>query len=243
MDPSVHIQHSFRNFGLENAVRKLFLLLALMLISEGVAGAGLVDNGNGTVTDTETGLIWQKETAPGTYTWQQALTYAQGLVLAGYTNWRLPNRNELQTLVDYFRYDPSIDPLLASKTESSVYWSSTTHAYYTDFAWLVHFSNGSIGHGDKSGTYFVRAVRSAQSGPIDVWDGDLNGDGNVDLSDAILCLQMLAKAASQAAFFLTADMNGDEKIGLEEAVYVLQILSDIRTNTTSASDSTSKTTK
>jgi hypothetical protein len=81
----------------------------------------LVDNGDETVTDTETGLMWQKATAPGIYTWQQALAYAEGLELpsGGYSDWRLPNRNELQTLVDYTRYGPSIDPLLQASTVDS----------------------------------------------------------------------------------------------------------------------------
>ncbi|MCX5896253.1 MAG: DUF1566 domain-containing protein, partial [Proteobacteria bacterium] len=68
-----------------------------------------VDNNDGTVTDTDTGLMWQKGTAPGTYVWQQALSYCQKLTLAGHNDWRLPNRNELQSLVDYSRFDPSIN--------------------------------------------------------------------------------------------------------------------------------------
>ncbi len=66
-------------------------------------------NGNGTVTDNGTGLIWQMDTAPGTYNWQQALYYCDNFTLGGHDDWRLPNRNELQTLVDYNRYNPSID--------------------------------------------------------------------------------------------------------------------------------------
>ena len=69
-----------------------------------------IDNGDGTITDTVTGLMWQKATAPGTYTWEQALTYCENLTLAGdYSDWRLPNRNELQSIVDYSRYNPAID--------------------------------------------------------------------------------------------------------------------------------------
>ena len=129
----------------------------------------LVDNEDGTVTDTETGLMWQKATAPGTYTWQEALTYAEGLELpaGGYTDWRLPNRNELQTLVDYSQYNPSINSLLQTPTLSSYYWSSTTDAYYTSNAWHVNFLNGLVYFpSDKSNSYYVRAVRAGQSGPL-----------------------------------------------------------------------------
>jgi hypothetical protein len=62
-----------------------------------------VDNSDGTVTDTSTGLMWQQATASGTYTWEQALTYCENLTLpaGGYSDWRMPNRNELQSIVDY----------------------------------------------------------------------------------------------------------------------------------------------
>jgi len=134
----------------------------------------MVDNGDGTVTDAITGLMWQKDTAPGTYTWQEALAYAEGLMLAGYSNWRLPNRNELQTLVDYSRYNQTIDPLLASNTVSSVYWSSTTKASSTNLAWIVYFSYGNVGADlvlhNKLNSFYVRAVRAGQSGAFDDLD-------------------------------------------------------------------------
>jgi len=65
-----------------------------------------IDNGNGTISDTSTGLMWHKATAPGIYTWKQALSYCESLILAGQDDWRLPNKNELQSIVDYSRYNP-----------------------------------------------------------------------------------------------------------------------------------------
>lgn len=157
-----------RYFALGDVMRKIILFsLLLAFLSSGVSTAALVDNFDETVTDTTTGLMWQKATAPGTYTWQQALAYAQGLSLAGQTDWRLPNRNELQSLVDYSRTNPSIDPLLIPNTVSCAYWSSTTYTNYalnTDLAWLVHFYHGFIVSVGKSSGYYVRAVRGGQSG-------------------------------------------------------------------------------
>jgi hypothetical protein len=130
------------------------------------SSGNLMDNGDETVTDTETGLMWQKATTPVTYTWQQALAYAEGLTLGGHSDWRLPNLNELQTLVDYTRYDPAIDPLLEPNTFSSYYQSSTTYASYPDHAWLVHFNDGIVGSVSYvktlSNRYYVRAVRAGQ---------------------------------------------------------------------------------
>ena len=152
----------------EDVMRKIALgVLLWVLLPVCVAGAALVDNGDGTVTDTQTGLMWQKATAPGTYNWQAALAYAEGLTLGGHSDWRLPDRNELQTLVDYSRYNPAIDPLLASNTVSSPYWSSTTYANDTNNAWRVYFSSGYVHYyGNKSNSYYVRAVRAGQSGSL-----------------------------------------------------------------------------
>jgi hypothetical protein len=124
----------------------------------------LIINDDGTVSDPNTNLMWQQATAAGTYNWEQALSYVHGLNtqnFAGYSDWRLPNRNELQTLVDYSRYNPTIDPLLAPTTVSSVYWSSTTVANF--YAWYVDFLNGYVDYSDKSNSYYVRAVRGGQS--------------------------------------------------------------------------------
>ena len=152
--------------------------------SQSVDTSSLIDNGDGTVTDTQTGLMWQKATAPGTYTWQQALAYAEGLTLAGYSDWRLPNRNELQTLVDYSRYDSAIDPLLASDTVSSYYWSSTTSAISTFNAWHVLFNYGNVvinNYGKSRDSDYVRAVRTGQSGSFDpsVTSITVNGPASV----------------------------------------------------------------
>ncbi|MBN1277277.1 MAG: DUF1566 domain-containing protein, partial [Deltaproteobacteria bacterium] len=52
--------------------------------------------------------MWQKATAPGTYTWEHALDYCEELSLGERTDWRLPNIKELRSLVDYSNYDPAI---------------------------------------------------------------------------------------------------------------------------------------
>ncbi len=118
-----------------------------------------VDNGDGTVTDNCTGLIWQKDTAPGKYTWQDALKYCENLDLAGHMDWRLPNVRELESIVDYGRFHQAIDP--GFEAVSGLYWSSSSYVLAPSLAWFVYFGVGYDGYDAKDHDYyFVRAVRS-----------------------------------------------------------------------------------
>jgi hypothetical protein len=86
------------------------------------------DNRNGTVTDTAMKLMWQQADDGRPRDWSQSLAYCEGLTLAGYTDWRLPNIKELQTLVDYRYSDPAIDPdFFKQQDKRGWFWSSTTH--------------------------------------------------------------------------------------------------------------------
>jgi hypothetical protein len=122
-----------------------------------------VDNGDGTVTDTCTALMWQKATVRDAYTWQQALQHCEDLGLADYDDWRLPNVKELQSIVDYGRSDPAIDPVFDSLPESW-WWSSTTAALAPSSAWIVGFHEGFVGNTPKGNVRYVRAVRAIQPG-------------------------------------------------------------------------------
>ena len=62
-----------------------------------------VDNGDGTITDLATGLMWQKADSGMTLNWEEALEYSEELELGGHDDWRLPNVKELQGILDYSR--------------------------------------------------------------------------------------------------------------------------------------------
>ena len=99
--------------------------------------------------------------------WETALSYCENLVFPenqGYDDWRLPNINELQSLVDYSKHNPAIDRYYFPIAESSDYWSSTTYSDDTGSAWSVHFYNGksSVPRLYKSSRLYVRAVRGGQ---------------------------------------------------------------------------------
>jgi len=127
-----------------------------------------IDNGDGTITDTSTGLMWEVKTDDGgprdkdnAYTWQEALAYCENLILAEHDDWRLPNRNEMQSIMDYNRYGPSIDTLFPFIRPSSN-WSSNTNADNPINAWIVNFYNGDVSSIGKGGDCYVHAVRGGQ---------------------------------------------------------------------------------
>ena len=121
---------------------------------------------NGIVTDNKTGLQWQDDYSDNggdikSAKWTDAIAYCESLSLGGYDDWRLPNIIELRSIVDRSLFNPAIDPTFLSVT-SDYYWSSTTHAHYTDSAWYVYFWGGYSYGGDKSYTSYVRCVRGGQ---------------------------------------------------------------------------------
>ena len=121
------------------------------------------DHGDGTVTDRLTGLMWtiNADKANGTTDWEGALSKSDGCIDGGYTDWRLPNRNELASLIDLGRFNPALPaghPFTGVRP--SYYWTSTTFANNGDHAWLIHFFSGFITHDDKAGTHYVWFVRT-----------------------------------------------------------------------------------
>jgi hypothetical protein len=122
------------------------------------------DTTDDTVADTCMGLVWQKDTGNNgnSLTWCDALVYCETLSFAGHDDWRLPNVRELQSIVDYGRIDPSIDPVFGAFSDE--YWSSTTSAFFPDLAWSVSFFSGVVGV-NADGKGFRRYVRAVRPGP------------------------------------------------------------------------------
>lgn len=119
-----------------------------------------------TATDVSTGLAWQR--LDNVKSWQDALSYCEGLALDGFNDWRLPTVNELFSLVDTGTESPAIyDGTVFPSTLSSNYfhWSSTVAANYINSgAWGVNFTSGNTG--SYSYQTYSGAVRCVRSGPI-----------------------------------------------------------------------------
>ncbi len=139
------------------------------------------DNGNGAVTDNLTKLIWLKNAnAFGIRTWEEALSDANTLASgsAGLTDgskagdWRLPNKKELESLIDCAYFNPALSSVsgksqwvsgdIFTGVQSNIYWSSTTYSANTANAWSVNLNDGYVGADDKTSTYYVWPVRAGQ---------------------------------------------------------------------------------
>lgn len=128
--------------------------------------------GDGTVSDTRNGLMWKQcaegqsgSTCTGSataYAWSAALTQAANAVFAGYSDWRLPNVNELASLIEDCRTDPAINDALFPATPSANFWSGSPFIYYPNIAWVVNAGYGFIGNDYRNSASRVRLVRGGQ---------------------------------------------------------------------------------
>ena len=138
-------------------------------------------NGDGTVTDNATKLMWVQDPSlcgvggypntwattldtPKTMKWTDAIANCEALVYAGHTDWRLPNINELRSIIDYSRVLPAIYTsyfTCSPFTSPYFYWSSTTAVRDTLRAFIVAFINGNVVTAPKADMvpYYVRPVR------------------------------------------------------------------------------------
>ena len=115
-----------------------------------------IDNKNGTITDTSTGLMWKQDPEEGTYTFDETLEIKSNF--ASHDDWRVPTIHELFGLVDISRVDSAIDPIF--NCDGSSFWSASVDTNYSDSAWYVHFYKGYVSYSNKSSSYAVRLVRN-----------------------------------------------------------------------------------
>ncbi len=118
------------------------------------------DNGDGTITDNNTALIWQKEDDNNTYTHSEAIDYCSHLDLGDSIKWRLPTIDELVSITDKGRVSPAINPIFTN-TDGDYYWSFSSVAYYSSDAWVVYFD---YGHDFVSGKDYSGLVRCVGAG-------------------------------------------------------------------------------
>ena len=149
-----------------------------------------VDNGDGTVTDMSTGLTWQRSDDGVGRNWEETLAYAEGLELAGYDDWRLPNAKELQIIIDYTRNDPAIDPDFTNVDSDGWNWTSTTHGdgFYRNAVYLC-FGKGVAYNGtDVHGAGALRSDPKAGD-PADYPEGMGPQNDEVRIYNYVRCVR------------------------------------------------------
>jgi len=165
------------------------------------------DNGDGTITDNMTGLMWLKNAnCFEAKNWQAALdviadfnlhssSYGYSSYTASYSDWRLPNEKELHSLIDYSQTGPALQqghPFINVRSgDDGVYWSSTSDTN-EHLARYVSMISGKMFADDKSDAKYVWPVRSTQL-PVSstpVWDRD--GNNKWSLPDIIYGLKVLS---------------------------------------------------
>ena len=138
------------------------------------------DNGDGTITDEATNLMWMQDDSGEGLNWKDALSYAENKEYAGYSDWRLPNVKELQSIIDYSRSpditnSAAIDPIFnstqttneAGEVDYPFYWSSTTHANWTENnegAWGAYVAFGRA-LGNMNGWVDIHGAGAQRSDP------------------------------------------------------------------------------
>jgi len=128
---------------------------------EGCARPSYKYVGSGAITSSCCGLEWQEETAPGEYTWSEAVDYCASLSLLG-SGWRLPKIAELFSLVDLSdgsHTSPAIDVEAFADTLREAYWSSSLGDNGGQAAWGVNFSDGASQSTETDQPHRVRCVR------------------------------------------------------------------------------------
>jgi len=122
------------------------------------------DAATGIVTDNKTGLQWQDNEVGSTASWQGAIDRCEALELGGYSDWRLPNINELKSIVDRSKINPAIKDGFEHTASGyyGYYWSSTTYEHDTRYAWTVYFSRSKVYHIHKNNNRYVRCVRAGE---------------------------------------------------------------------------------
>ena len=135
---------------------------------------GFILNSDATAEQKTTGLTWMRcsigqqwdgKTCTGTaarFSWSAALKAADEYEFAGHANWRLPNKNELESIVESRCFSPAIDAQVFPATPSDYFWTSSPYAGVAYGIWSVSFDYGIVNASIKTGGIHVRLVRDAE---------------------------------------------------------------------------------
>lgn len=176
-----------KGYGLSNPRGEKTFVVMYVRGNEAYGENNFIDNGDGTITDLATGLMWMTADSGSGMEWEEALEWSENLEYAGYDDWRLPDAKELQSIVDYTRSpdttnSAAIDPMFdvtqitdeGGNTNYPFYWTSTTHASARGGSAAVYIAFGeALGFMSNSGQGVGMFTDNAASAP----DGQMPPSG------------------------------------------------------------------
>jgi len=187
-----------------------------------------IDNEDGTVTDLATGLMWQKADSSTELDWKDSLEYAENLELAGYSDWRLPNAKELQSIVDYSRSlvetnSAAINPIfeisqiqdMDGQKQYPYFWSSTTHLDgknpYSSAVYIAFGEAQGVINGKLTDVHGAGAQRSdPKSGDAGKYPSAFGPQGDIRMVyNYVRCVRTVDSATDETADTASDTQNKD----------------------------------
>lgn len=142
---------------------------------------------NNAIYDSITQLYWTPLAFKDTLSWEESLTYADTLTTCGYSDWRLPNIKELQSINDEKRISPSVNNTFFTNIGTRKYWSSTSLPNQTTKAWYLYTQYGITTYDPKNRKNYVLCVRG----------GTTNTANNIAFSNAHLQVKLFPNPAAE----------------------------------------------
>ena len=211
-------------------------------VVEATPTSAFVNNNDGTVTHNLTGLMW-KQCIQGlsgagcgigtaaTLGWSGALAAAVAETTAGHNDWRVPNKKELDSIIETCGYAPAFNQTMFPATSSAYLWTSSTYLQDPTLAWDVHAWDGAFDVGSKAaGLAYVRLVRSgSSSGSFDANHPqstvDIDGNGRADaLTDGLLMIRYLFGLRGAALTAGAVDSAATRKTAADIEAYIQSLL-------------------
>ncbi len=139
------------------------ITIATFLLLSSASADFIRDNDLDVVNDSETCLMWQDTSTNTRLSWESALNHCKTLTFAGHEDWRLPNFNELYSIVDKNVSETTINSsftnIASGMFNENIYWSSTSYAVDTDKVWTIKFENAENTRETKTNSHYIRCVR------------------------------------------------------------------------------------
>jgi hypothetical protein len=173
--------------------------------STGLPHPASYTNKTGYVVDDVTGLYWEQSTGCGAgCTQADAAAYCENLTLAGYSDWRLPTRIEMVSIVDDTQHAPAIDPNAFEGPSSGLFWTSSPMVYYPNNAFRIGSGEGHTAYGMVSSLGPVRCVRAPAAAPASQYEIQAGGTPTGTVVDTGTWLTWQQAVSSQTYTFSDA---------------------------------------